>query len=112
MTQLPAPRHTNRSIHRLDQLVRQQEAAISCITSFTEFLMAIDPQVAAELATLKQAVVDDQTSDQAVVNTLDGVIADLKAGQNPADTIAALEDIKAQIVPVTSANSPTQIPTA
>jgi hypothetical protein len=105
MTQLPAPRHTNRSIHRLDQLVRQQEAALSCITSFSEFLMAIDPQVAAELATLKQAVIDDQTGDQAVVDALDATIADLKAGANPADTIAALEDIKAQIAPVNSANA-------
>jgi PleD family two-component response regulator len=110
MTQLPAPRETNRSMHRLEQLVRQQEAAISCITSFSEFLMAIDPQVAAEIATLKQAVVDDQASDQAVVSTLDGIIADLKAGSNPADVIAALQDVKAQITTVTSANTPTQIP--
>jgi hypothetical protein len=91
-------------------LVRQQEAAISCITSFAGFLMAIDPQVAAEIATLKQAVIDDQASDQAVVNTLDGIIADLKAGANPADTIAALEDVKAQITPVTSTNTGTTPP--
>lgn len=105
MTQLPAPRHTTRALHRLEQLVRQQEAVISCINSLMEFLMALNPEVAAEIAALKQAVIDDQTSDQAVVDTLDGIIADLKAGADPAATIAALEDVKAQITPVTSPNS-------
>ncbi len=106
MTQLPKPRRTTLAIHQLEASLRQQAAVIACITSLMELLMAIDPQVAAEIAGLKQAVIDDQASDQAVVSTLDGIISDLKAGQNPADTIAALEDVKAQIAPVTSANTP------
>lgn len=72
--------------------------------------MAQDPAVTAKIAELKQAVIDDQASDQAVVSTLDGIIAGLKAGANPAETIAALEDVKAQITTVTSANSTTPEP--
>lgn len=106
MTELPKPLRTTQAIHDLDFVLRQQAAVIACITSLMEFLMAIDPQVAAQIATLKQAVVDDQASDQAVVNTLDQIIADLKAGANPADTIAALQDVQAQITAVTSPNNP------
>jgi hypothetical protein len=63
-------------------------------------------ELVAELAAVKQAVVDDQASDQAVVNQLDQVIADLKAGADTGATIAALEDIKSQISTVSSPNTP------
>lgn len=105
MTQLPKPRRTLKHLHRLDELVAQQGTLLACINTLMGAVMAIDPQVAAEIATLKQAVIDDQKSDQAVVDTLDSIIADLRAGQSPADTIAALEDVKAQIAPVTSPNA-------
>ncbi len=112
MTQLPPNHQIDRELRHLERMARQQATVIAWINSIMEFLMANAADLAAEIASLKQAVADDQASDQAVVDQLDQTIADLKAGGDTSATIAALEDIKAQIKPVTSASSGQSIPPA
>ncbi len=104
MTDLPAPRHTHRAIRHLEQMARHQETVFSWITQLTEFAMAGQVELAAEIATLKQAVADDQAADQAVVDQLDATIAQLKADGDTTAAIAALEEIKASISTVSSAS--------
>ncbi len=66
--------------------------------------MAGQAELAAEIATLKQAVADDQAADQAVVDSLDAVIAQLKADGDTTAAIASLEEVKASISTVSSAS--------
>ncbi len=105
MTQLPPPRHIERVLRQIDRLARQQGAVISCINSLMELLMPGMTELSAKIAELRQAITDDQTSDQAVVDRLDQVIADLKAGADTQAAIDALEEAKAQIAPVSSPNT-------
>ncbi len=81
-------------------------AVIPLLSSLVEFLMATQADLMAEIATLKQAVVDDQAADQAVVDSLDAVIAQLKADGDTTAAIAALEEIKAEIKTVTTGTTP------
>lgn len=106
MTQLPEPRRTNKHLDKLERLLHRQKVIFSCITPFMELLVANQADLDAELAKTKQAVVDDQTGDQSVVDGLDKIIADLKAGGDTSAAIAALQDIQAQIRPVTSTSTP------
>ncbi len=66
--------------------------------------MAGQAELAAEIAALKQAVADDQAADQAVVDSLDAVIAQLRADGDTTAAIAALEEVKASISTVSSAS--------
>ncbi len=81
-------------------------AVIPLLSSLVEFLMATQADLMAEIAVLKQAVVDDQAADQAVVDSLDAVITQLKADGDTSAAIAALEEIKAEIKTVSSATPP------
>lgn len=66
--------------------------------------MAGNQELNDKIAELRQAVVDDQASDQAVVTRLDQIIADLQANADTSAAIAALEEVKTQITTVTSSN--------
>jgi len=107
MTTLPVDtqRRVERSIRRVERLATTQSQLLTFLSSLVELIMPTNDELLAEIADLKQAVVDDQTSDQAVVTKLDGIIADLKAGSLDGTAIAAaLADVKAAIAPVTSTN--------
>ncbi len=106
MTQLPQHRHTDRLIRRIESDVRHMGAVIPLLISFGEFLMANQQDLLNEIAGLKQAVVDDQAADQAVVDALDKIIADLQASGDTSAAIAAIQDVQAQIKTVTTGTTP------
>ncbi len=105
MTQLPENKRIDRRLHRIEHLLRQQGAVISCITSLLEILMANKEDAIAEVGKLRQAIVDDQASDQGVVDKLDAIIAQLQAGADTSDIIAAVQEAQAQIKTVSSPNN-------
>jgi|SRR5881394_3498992 len=78
---------------------------------FGEFMAKTQQELVDEIASLKQAITDDSTSDQAVVTQLDQIITDLKAQVAAGQSIdtdalfASLEDAKTAISTVTSSNS-------
>jgi len=105
MTTLPADTQAlvDLRLQRVQRLAALQSSLFSFLHSLSELLMATNAELLQQIADLKQAVVDDQTSDQAVVTRLDELIAQQAAGAiDGAGIAAALADVKAQIVPVTS----------
>ncbi len=106
MTQLPPHHRTDRVIRRIERQIRQMGTVIPLIISFTEFLMATQADLMAEIATLQQAVAADQAADQAVVDQLDAIIAQLKIDGDTTAAIAALEDVRASISTVSSTTPP------
>ncbi len=107
MTQLPPHHHTQRLIERTGRSIEREGSLISLGISLMEFLMASNADTQAEYAKTKQAIIDDQVSDQAVVDGLDQVITDLRAGSVPNDQIIAqLQALQAEIKPVTSTSTP------
>lgn len=105
MTELPPPRRIYRKLDRLERLLRRQASVIACITSLMELLMPGQSEALTEVASLRQAIVDDQASDQAVVDKLDAAIAQAKADGDTTALIAAVQEAKAQISAVTSPNA-------
>jgi len=102
MTQLPEHRRTQRKLDHLEHSLRQQGAVISCIHSLTGFLMADNAAALATIAELRQAIVDDQTSDQAIVTALDAALDAAIVNADTQPLINAINEAKSQIVPVTS----------
>ena len=94
---LPVP--IAQSLQRIDAILRRQGAVIPCITSLMEYFMANMADLLAEVATLKQAVIDDETADAALVDTLNAKIAELEAGADTQTAIDALKDVAAQLKP-------------
>ena len=75
--------------------------------------MATEQDFQNELATLKQAIIDDQANDQKAVDALEAIIAkhvaDAAAAAPAVDfsaLIASVQSVKALIVPVTGADVP------
>lgn len=88
-----------RAFRRVDRTARFQGTVMSLIHSLAEISMANQDDLLAEIASLKQAVIDDQNGDDAIVASLNAQIEALKAGQDTSATIAALEEIRAQLRP-------------
>lgn len=106
MTQLPPHHHTDRIVRRIERHLEQNQGAITLVTQLMEFIMANTQDALNEVAKLKQAIVDDQASDQAVVDSLDVVIEQLKAGADTSTIIAAIQDAQSAITAVKSPNTP------
>jgi hypothetical protein len=102
MTQLPENKRIERKLHRLEKLVREQSSVISCITSLMEILMANQQDALGTVAELRQAIVDDQASDQAVVDRLDAALAEAAVNADTQPLIDAIKEAQSQIVPATS----------
>lgn len=105
MTQLPENLEIEHRLHRLEELLGRQASLIACITFLTELLMPGQAEALTTIAELRQAIVDDQTSDQAVVTKLDAALAAAVANADTQPLIDAIREAKAQIVPVTSPNA-------
>jgi len=106
VTQLPADTQARvtRGIKRVHRLAALQSTLFALSQTISELLMKTNTELLQEVADLKQAAIDDQAGDQAAVDRLDKIIADQKAGAIDGDALsAALGEVKAIIVPVTSA---------
>lgn len=79
-----------------------------------ESLVATQQDLANELDSLRQAIIDDQATDQQAVDALEKNVADLKAqiaaGADTSATIAQIEAIKALIKPVVVTDAPVTLP--
>ncbi len=104
MTQLPENHRINQHLRHLERMARERESVISRILQLTELLMSGQAEAAAELALLRQAIADDQASDQAVVDKLDAALEQAKADGDTTNLIAAIQEAKAAITGVTSKN--------
>ncbi len=106
MTTLPEPIHIYRHTRHIERIARRQETVLSCITILIGTLMADNNDLMNEIAKLNDAVAADQASDQAVVDQLDQIIADLKASGDTSAAIAAIQDVQKSITSVSSPNTP------
>jgi hypothetical protein len=102
MTQLPENRRIERKLRQLERLARNQATVIACINSLMELLMADNAAALTTIAELRQAIVDDQTSDQAVVDRLDAALEAAIVNADTQPLIDAINEAKSQIVPATS----------
>ncbi len=104
MTQLPEHHRIDRKLQRIEARLRQHGAVLSCIKSLVEIQMADNAAALVEVAGLRQAIIDDQASDQAVVDGLDAALAAAVKNADTQPLIDAILEAKAQIKPVTSAS--------
>ncbi len=110
MTQLPPHRHTHRLIESITRIARRQGTVILGINTFMGVLLADNAALEAKIKELDAAVAADQASDQAIVDQLDQVIADLKASGDTQAAIDALSEIQNKITTVSSPNAPPTTP--
>lgn len=103
-------------LERVEHVLNRQAKLLACLLPLVEILMETKDELQAEIDSLKQAVIDDQAGDQAVVDAQNKTIGDMQAkidelelGQDFQPFIDQLKATHALIVPV---SGETPVPTA
>lgn len=103
-------------LERVERVLSRQAKLLACLFSLVEILMGTKDELQAEIDSLKQAVIDDQAGDQAVVDSQNATIAqmqtkinELELGTDFQPFIDQLKATHALIVPV---SGETPVPTA